>query len=148
MIALSFFSLGFCMMCTTWIFTFKIIIIKKNYSLARPTVATPHKFCTGFWQVSDKFDGCWFPKSQSHRPKIGKSQEGRRTFLSCDLSNLSKTCMKLMRGGHGWACQTVTAFLLLVEYFLSTVLSAVLKFILLFLKRISSSVSAVVCSIV
>ena len=71
-----------------------------NYSLARPTVATPHKFCTSFWQVSDKFDGCWFPKSQSHRPKIGKGQEGRRCDASCDPSNLSKTCMKLMREGH------------------------------------------------
>ena len=43
-------------------------------------MATPHKFYTSFWQVIDKFDGCWFPKSQSNRPKIGKGQEGRRKF--------------------------------------------------------------------
>ena len=101
-----------------------VVLIIICYSLALPTVATPHKFCTSFWQVSDKFDDCWFLKSQSHRPKLGKGQEGRRKFLSWMRSiklvkNLSKTCMKLMWGGHGWTRQTVTGiqFIFLFFYF-------------------------------
>ena len=48
-----------------WPFNLNNVLSPKNiflnipYSLARPTVATPHKFCTRFWQVSDKFDDCW-----------------------------------------------------------------------------------------
>ena len=72
-----------------------------------PTV----QVCTSFWQVSDKFDGCWFQEPITSPENRQRSGVQKKVFIIRSIKlvkNLSKTCMKLMRGGHGWARQTVS----------------------------------------
>ena len=70
-----------------------------SYSLACPTVATPHKFHTSFWQVLT-----------SLMDRMIKSP--RKTDIESDQqpSNLSETCQKLVQNlcGHGWTRKTVS----------------------------------------
>ena len=70
-------------------------------------MATPYKFCTSFWQVSDKFDGCWFSKSQSHRPKIVKCQDVMHHALHQTCQKPVKNLYETYAGGHGWVRQSV-----------------------------------------
>ena len=78
-------------------------MIGSNYRLERPTVATPHKFHTSFWQVFDKFDG-------SHDKNFLLSSWPLPIFGRCDWlfrnqqpSNLSETCQKLVQNLCGMA---------------------------------------------
>ena len=61
-----------------------------GYSLARPTVATPHTITS--------------PENRQ------RSRGQKKVFIMRSIKlvkNLSKTFMKLMRGGYGWARQNV-----------------------------------------
>ena len=66
-----------------------------------------YKFLTGFWQV------WWLLISEEPitSPENRQRSEGhKKVFIMRSIKlvkNLSKTCVKLVRGGQGWARQTV-----------------------------------------
>ena len=96
----------------TWTTTYIYFVYSKNgiyflslafYSLACPSVATPHKFHTSFWQVFDKFDG-------SHDKNFFLPSSPMPIFGWCDWlfgnqqpSNLLETCQKLVENLCGVA---------------------------------------------